>query len=154
MSYPGITPITQQSFANGATNPRTDAIQRQADMNQRQTLINQSGQGRGNRRRRYKGGATSNSSVAVPQFQMQYTPTGGPGTNPNDQVAIGAKNGMQASSYSVYDNQATKMGGRRRYRKGGNPDWLWGCYSGGKSRRRNSRKSRKNRKKTRRHSRH
>lgn len=151
MSYPGLTPITQQSFVNGATNPRTDAIQRQVDMNQKQTLINQAGQGRGSRRRKYRGGANGNGQVTVPQFQMQYTPTGGPGTNPNDQVAAGAKNGMQANADSVYDMQATIMGGRRRYRKGGNPDWIWGCYSGGRSRRRTSRKSRKHRKKTRRH---
>jgi hypothetical protein len=154
MSYPGITPITQQSFANGAGSARDSAIQQQYNMNQKQALINQAGQGRGSRRRKYKGGAVSNSTVTVPQFQMQYTPTGGPGTNPNDQVAKGAQNSMQAYANSVHDYKATKMGGRRRYRRGGNPDWLWGCYSGGKSRRRNSRKSRKHRKKTRRHIRH
>jgi hypothetical protein len=150
-TYPGITPITQQSFANGATSPRTDAIQQQANMNQKQALINQAGQGRGNRRRKYRGGANSSNQVTVPQFQMQYTPTGGPGTNPNDQVASGSKTGMQSNANSVYDNQAAKMGGRRRYRKGGNPNWSWGCYSGGKSKRRASRKTRKHRKKTRRH---
>jgi hypothetical protein len=152
MSYPGMIPITQQSFANGATSPRTDAIQQQTDMNQKQALINQAGQGR--RCRKYRGGSNSNNQVAVPQFQMQYTPVGGPGTSPNNQAALGAKNGMQAVSDTQYDNQATKMGGRRRYRKGGNPDWLWGCYSGGRSKRRSSRKSRKHRKKTRRHRRH
>jgi len=150
MSYPGITPITQQSFLNGATSPRTDAIQQQINMNQKQNLINQAGQGRRIRRRKYRGGS---NQVTVPQFQMQYTPTGGPGTNPNDQVAIAAKNGMQSNSNSVYDNEATKMGGRRKNRKGGNPDWLWGCYSGGKTRRRSSRKSRKYRKQTRRYKR-
>jgi hypothetical protein len=122
-------------------------------MNQKQNLINQAGQGRGIRRRKYRGGASSDASVAVPQFQMQYKPVGGPGTNPNDQVATGAKNGMQANANSVYDNQATQMGGKKRYSKGGNPNWLWGCYSGGKSKRRASRKSRKNKKKTRRHNR-
>ena len=146
MSYPGINPITQQSFSNGATSPRTDAIQQQINMNQRQNLINQAGQGR--RRSKFNGGA---NQVAVPQFQMQYSPVGGPGTNPNDQVALGAKNGMQSQANSVYDNQATKMGGKRKCRKGGNPNWSWGCYSGGKSKRRKSRKSRKHRKKTRRH---
>ena len=46
---------------------------------------------------------------------------------------------------SVYDNQATKMGGSRR-RRGGNPNWLWGCMSGGKKRtRKHSRHTRKNR---------
>lgn len=145
-TYPGMMPITQKSFTNGATNPRTDAIQRQINMNEKQNLINQSGQGKRSRRHR-RGGASNNNLVAVPQFQMQYSPVGGPGTNPNDQVAIGAKNGMQASADSVYDNQA-KLGGKRRCRKGGNPDWLWGCYSGGRSKRRLKRKSKKNHKKT------
>ncbi len=50
-----------------------------------------------------------------------------------------------------YDNLATQKGGKRG-KKGGNPDWLWGCYSGGKKRksRTNKRKTRKYRKKTRR----
>jgi hypothetical protein len=36
----------------------------------------------------------------------------------------------------------------RRYKKGGNPNWVWGCYSGGKrhtKRRNNSRYNRKSR---------
>ena len=146
-----IIPITTQSFASGTGNARDSAIQQQANMNQKQALINQAGQGRGDRRRKYRGG---NGQLTVPQFQMQYTPTGGPGTNPNDQLAQGAATYTQSNANSQFDNQATKMGGRRRYRKGGNPNWLWGCYSGGKSKRHNSRKSRKHRKKTRRHRRH
>jgi hypothetical protein len=153
MSYPGIIPITQQSFLNGATSPRTDAIQQQTNMNQKQNLINQAGQGRRIRRRKYRGGTSNNNEVPVPQFDMLYTSTGAPGTNPNSQIAIAAKNGMQSNANSVYDNNATKMGGRRKNRKGGNPDWLWGCYSGGKTKRRGNRKSRKYRKKTRRYKR-
>jgi len=154
-TYPGMTPITQQSFAPGAGNPRADAIQKHADMNQTQTNINQAGQGRGSRRKKYGGSTNSLTQVTVPQFQMQYTPTGGPGTNPNDQVARGSQNGMQANSDAVYDNQATKMGGRKRHRKGGNTNWKWGCLNGGKTkRRRTNRKLRKHRKNTRRHRRH
>ena len=145
MSYPGITPITQQSFANGGTDPRTDAIQRQAVMNQRQANINRVGGKR--RTKKYTGGA---SQVPVPQFQMQYSATGGPGTNPNDQVAAGAQRGMQAHANRVYDKNAAIMGGQKSRIKGGNPNWNWGCYSGGKSRRRNNRKSKSQRKKSRR----
>ncbi len=145
---PGLIPITQSSFVNGAGNARDSAIQQQLDMNQKQNNLNKAAAGGSRRRRRkYKGG-TSSTQVTVPQFQMQYTPTGGPGTNPNDQVAAGAARGMQSNANSVYDNNAATMGGRRRYRKGGNPNWIWGCYSGGKSKRRTSRKSHK---KTRRH---
>jgi len=144
----GIIPITQASFANGAGNARDSAIQQQVDMNQMQNNLNKVAAG-GRRRRRYRGGA---DQIAVPQFQMQYKPTGGPGTNPNDQVAQSMKTFTQANTNSSYDNQASIMGGRRKYRKGGNADWVWGCVSGGKSkRRRNSRKSRKHHKKTRRH---
>jgi hypothetical protein len=146
-----IIPITQASFASGTGSARESAIHQQASMNQKQTLINQAGQGR---RRKHRGGATNNNQIVVPQFQMQYTPTGGPGTNPNDQIASGMQTYTQSNTNSQFDNQATKMGGRRRCRKGGNPDWIWGCFSGGKSRRRRSRKTRKHRKKSRRHRHH
>ncbi len=154
-SYPGIMPITQTSFANGTGNARDSAAQSQIDMNNRQQMINQAGQGRQRRNRRHqkrKGGATASSNqVAVPQFQMQYTPTGGPGTNPNDQIAAVSSTGMQTAAWSVNDNQASNMSGGRKFRKGGNADWVWGCYSGGKTKRRNSRKTRRHRNKSRRH---
>ena len=147
----GIIPITTQSFASGTGNARDSAIQQQNSMNQKQSLINQAGQGRGSRRRKHRGG---DGQISVPQFQMQYKPTGAPGTNPNDQIASGMKTYTQSITDAKDDNQATKMGGRRRYRKGGNPNWTWGCYNGGRSRRRTSRKTRKHRKKTRRHRHH
>lgn len=39
---------------------------------------------------------------------------------------------------------AVMGGGTRRYKKGGNPNWTWGCYSGGKrhTKRRRIRKTR------------
>lgn len=51
---------------------------------------------------------------------------------------------------AIYDKQAMKGGSRKR--RGGNSDWLWGCYSGGKKKksRTNKRKTRRYRKKTRR----
>jgi hypothetical protein len=105
-------------------------------MNQKQTLINQAGQGK-----RRRGG----NKLTVPQFQMQYTPTGGVGTNPNDQIASSMKTYTQSNANSQFDNQATKMGGRRKKtRKGGNPDWSWGCYSGGgKTKRRKTHRHRR-----------
>lgn len=135
MSVPGIIPITQASFANGAGNARDSAMQLQMDMNQRQNNLNKAAAG-GSMRRRYKGGVNSNS-IQVPQFQMPYAPTGGPGTNPNDQVANNAARGMQSNANAVYDNAATIMGGRRRRRRGGKS-----------SRRCKSRKSRNCRRKT------
>lgn len=147
MSYPGMEPITTNSLPPGASNPRAAAIIQQNSMNSRQANINRVGGKR--RTKKYTGGA-SQVPVPVPQFQMQYSATGGPGTNPNDQVAAGAQRGMQAHANRVYDKNAAIMGGQKSRIKGGNPNWNWGCYSGGKSRRRNNRKSKSQRKKSRR----
>ena len=52
----------------------------------------------------------------------------------------------QMAANSALDNGATKMRGysrRRRSRKGGNPDWVWGCLSGGKKRTRKMSKKNK-----------
>ena len=99
--------------------------------------------------KKHRGGA---SSIAVPQYQMLYEPQCGPGTNPNNQIQGNAQTSTQMSANSVYDAQASKMGGRSKRRKGGNPDWVWGCMSGGKrrtsrrtSRRNKHKKSRKSR---------
>lgn len=139
---PGITPITVKSLPPGASTPGEAAMANMSASNQK--LANM---GRIGGRRRYKGG-----SIVVPQHHMLYTPTGGPGTDPNSQTTDLAITGTQTDTWNKNDILATKMGGRRRYSKGGNSDWIWGCLSGGKSkRRRNGRKSRKHRKKTRRH---
>jgi hypothetical protein len=116
------------------------------------------------------GGAndTSNSGIVVPQFQMPYEPQGGNGTNPNNQIQGNCQTSTQMAANSVYDSNASKMGGgskckRRKFcstfsksRKGGNPDWIWGCMSGGKKRSRKSRttKRRNKHKKTRKNRKH
>jgi hypothetical protein len=40
-----------------------------------------------------------------------------------------AKLKFTQSKYSVHKGKRTK---HRKHRKGGNPNWVWGCYSGGK----------------------
>jgi hypothetical protein len=154
---PGYVPITTSSLQPGTGNPRDSAIAAGQSSNAKLANLNAAV---GGRRRKYRGGATSNNTtnngkIAAPQYQMQYTPTGGPGTSPNNQIAGLTQNNMQTTAWSASDSAATKMGGRRRYRKGGSNDWLWGCYSGGKkSRRGRSRKTRKHGKKTKRQRRH
>jgi hypothetical protein len=139
---PGLMLPTVKSYTPGAGNPRDSAMMAQQQMNTKQANLNSSVGGY--KKRKYRGGQ---SDVVVPQFQMQYTPQGGPGTNPNDQIKATSSTSMQSNAWAVNDNQATKMGGRRT-RKGGK---LWGCYSGGKKKSRKShRKSRKH-KRTRRH---
>jgi hypothetical protein len=110
------------------------------------------------------GGASASSSITVPQYQMMYEPQGGVGTNPNDQIQGNSQTSTQMTANSVYDKYANKMGGSksnfrksRKSRKGGNPDWLWGCMSGGKKRSRRGRRTSRRRnkhKKTRKNRRH
>jgi hypothetical protein len=144
----GYIPITTSNLEPGAGNPRDSALLSQQNANVKLANLNSSV---GGKRKKYNGGA---NGVPAPQFQMQYTPTGGPGTSPNNQIATITTNSMQSNAWNVDDNQATKMGGKRKTRKGGSSDWMWGCYSGGKKSRlskRKSHKTRKPKKKTRRH---
>lgn len=147
---PGVTPITVKSLPLGASTPGQAAMANMNASNEKLLNINNIG---GRRRNRVRGG--SNGQIAVPQHQMLYTPVGGPETDPNAQTANLTKTGTQSQAWAVDDSKAAKMGGRRKtrrsrsgkIRRGGNTNWDWGCYSGGRSRRR---KSRKNKKKTRR----
>ncbi len=75
MNNNGILYPTVQAMPAGT--PRDSAIATQNSSSSAQNdLINAVG---GKRKRRYRkyGGASGN--VTVPQFQMNYTPTGGPG---------------------------------------------------------------------------
>ena len=135
----GLKLPTQKAMLAG--NPRDSAIQ--ANNNTNQKSGNLSAAVGGSRRR--KGGA-----IAAPQFQMQYTDQSGPGGTANDQAQQNSQISTQQSANSALDASATTKGGRRK-RKGGNPDWKWGCYSGGKkkskkrrsTRRRTSRRTRR-----------
>jgi hypothetical protein len=144
---PGLQQPQISSYTLGAGNPRDSAMMANQNMNAKQANLNNAVGGR--RKRLYKGGNSQPANVVVPQMQMQYTAQNG-NSNPNTQIKGLSSTGMQGRAWAEKDNQATQMGGsRRRYRKGGNPNWIWGCYSGGR-RRTNRRKSRKHRKRTRR----
>ena len=109
--------------------------------------------GRHRKRKAYGGGDT----LVAPQANLLYPEINGPGTGVNSQMQGNAQTSTQAAANAALDNGATQIGGskrrgsRRRSRKGGNPDWLWGCMSGGKKRsrkagrKRRTRKSRKSR---------
>ena len=147
-SVPGMMFPTQKAMIGStpADSARLAAVNKSASQAQANKLM----AGGKLRKRRHIGGA-----VVVPQYQMLYEPQGGPGTNPNNQIQAGSQTSTQMAANSVYDNAATKTGGskRSRNRKGGNPNWNWGCSSGGKKRktRTNKRKTRRHRKKTRRY---
>ena len=146
-NVPGMMLPTQKGLISG--NPRDSAIQSMQSSQQSAALASKllSG-GKMKHRKRVRGGA-----INVPQYQMPYEPQGGTGTNPNDQIAINSRTSTQSAANAALDNGATKMGGykrhkrsKRRSRKGGNPDWVWGCMSGGTKKSRKNRKSRKSKK--------
>ena len=142
-SVPGMMYPTQKAMIGStpADSARLSAINKSASQAQANKLM----AGGKLRKRRHIGGA-----VAVPQYQMLYEPQGGTGTNPNNQIQAGAQTSTQMAANSVYDNAATKIGGSRR-RKGGNPNWLWGCMSGGKKSTRKNKKCTRKNKKSRKH---
>jgi hypothetical protein len=143
MSIPGLIYPTSKGMLAG--NPRDSAI---ANMNNASAIQAQANNAVGGRRRRVGGG-----NIPVPQFQMLYEPQGGPGTNPNNQIQTNAAISTQGAANAALDSGAFKKGGRRRRSKklnsrklnsrklnsrklkGGNPDWNWGCMSGGRKRR-------------------
>lgn len=97
----------------------------------------------GGRRKKRIGGA---SNYVVPQFTMYYRPTNGISQTPNDIIKQIGQNTLQQNINSQYDKYATM--------KGGNQNWNWGCYSGGKKQKKtkriNAKKNKIRRNKTRR----
>ena len=143
MSTPGMMYPTSKAMLAG--NPRDSAIAQLHGSNQRQLAANASMAG-GKMKRKHRGGAAaSNGTITVPVIKPLYTPQGGVGTNPTDQMTGNAKTSTQMAANQVYDNQATQMGGSKR-RKGGNPNWLWGCMSGGKKKKKTRKQTKRSRK--------
>jgi len=145
-SVPGLMLPTQKGMLSG--NPRDSAMQSMNNNAQLQAQANNSLSGGRHRKRKGYRGGDANSTIAVPQYQMLYEPQGGNGTNPNNQIQGNAQTSTQMAANAALDSGATTMGGsrRRRSRKGGNPDWVWGCMSGGKTTKRSRKHSRKHRK--------
>ena len=152
----GMIQPTQKSMIG--SNPKDSAIQSINNMNQKQASLG-SAVGGMKKRRNVKGGnsSTNNSSstaIPIPQYQMQYQVQNGPGQDPNSQIQQNAQISTQGAANAAMDKYATQ--------KGGNSNWNWGCYSGGKKRKtlknpkkniksRKYRKSRKNKKNTKRY---
>ena len=149
MVYPQEKPMLAGNPKDSAIAANNQSASRQADL-----IKATSG---GKRHRRYKrnkyGGANNgeanNGEVVVPQFQMQYSTTGAGGQDPNSIIKQNASVSTQGAENAKYDNLA-RVGGSRK-KRGGNSDWSWGCYSGGrkKSRRRSKGYKRKTHKKRR-----
>ena len=141
MIYPQETPMLAGNPKDSAIAANNQATTRQADL-----IKATSG---GNRRRyihkRNKYGGATTDGVTVPQYQMQYKPTGAGGQDPNSIIKQNASVSTQGAENAKYDNLA-RVGGSRK-RRGGNPDWSWGCYSGGRKKSR-SRRSKSYKRKT------
>lgn len=137
---PGMMYPTMQGMEAG--NPRDAAI---ANMNNAAAIQAHANNAVGGRKKRWGGSGT----IAVPQFNMLYQPQGGPGTNPNDQIAANAQVATQGAANAALDAGAFKKGGaskRSKKRRGGNSDWVWGCMSGGRKRNRTCKKRKGSRK--------
>ena len=132
----GMTYPTVQAPLAG--NPNASAMTAMSNRNASQASLSSAVTGGAKK----KGGATT-----VPQFTMSYKTTGGVGQDPNAVITQNAGISTQGAANAEYDSHAQKGGNR-----GGNPNWLWGCSSGGKKRktRTNKRKTRRYRKKNRR----
>ena len=150
-NVPGMMYPTQKAMLAGT--PRDSANAAMTTANQSQANANKLMSGGKIKKNRLMGGDTG-SQIIVPQYNMLYSPQGGVGTNPNDQIQANAQTSTQMNANSVYDNYATVRGGSKKRRggskkrrggskkrRGGNPNWYWGCMSGGKNK-----KTRKNKK--------
>jgi hypothetical protein len=157
MSIPGMIYPTQKGMPAG--NPRDSAMVNMNNNAQNQANANAAmAGGKLKKRRKYRGGNvqtnSSPQSITVPQYTMPYEPQGGNGTNPNNQIQQNAAISTQGFANSALDGAAFTKGGTRRTRrtirtrrrKGGNPDWTWGCSSGGRKRRTKKAKKSRSRK--------
>jgi hypothetical protein len=129
---PGLTYPTVKGLLAG--NPKDSSIQSLNQMNQKQNSLNNSVGGTHNKRKsrrnktrknktnkrrksiqrkRHKGRSRKGSGIPVPQFQMQYTPTGGPGQDPNALIVKNSQITGQGVTNAQYDKNATIKGGKR-----------------------------------------
>ena len=96
---------------------------------------------RGGANRMRRGANKRGGTITVPQMP-------GDTSGANAVIAQNAQHSTQGAANAQYDAAAMKKGGTRR-KKGGNPNWLWGCSSGGKrksKRRTRTSKRRRNKK--------
>ena len=113
----GLNLPTQRAMI-GAT-PRDSAIAAQTAANNTLTNLNKSVGGKrrkhirsskyNKKNKKYYGGVAN--TIPVPQFNMQYTPQGGPGQTPNDIIKQNSQTSTQSVANAAFDKFATKHGG-------------------------------------------
>ena len=115
-NVPGLLQPTVQAPLAGSPGASAMAA-RINQQQQQQALANAVG---GRRRSLHKRGG----AITVPQMP-------GDTSGANAVATQNAQNSVQAAANAQYDAAAMKKGGARQ-KKGGNPNWSWGCSSGGK----------------------
>jgi hypothetical protein len=113
--------------ASIAGTPSETAYKQMQINNERQNNLNASFKGGKQEKNKGKGGG-----YEAPQFVMPYNTSG---TNPNTLIAGNAQISVQSAENAKYDSLALQHGG--------NPNWDWGCYSGGNKKKTNKRKTNK-----------
>ena len=139
---PGMIYPTQQGMLAGS--PRDSAIASMNLTNSKLSELQSVGGRRRYRKNMKKSGGGTDGKVVVPQFNMLYAGTGGPGQTPNDIIKQNAVIGTQGHANSQFDKLALVKGGGI-YMNSNTNQYQWGCYSGGKKYRK-SKKSRKSKK--------
>lgn len=135
---PGVTCPTVNSMP-GQTTGQSAYINFQQAQQQKAAL----GAVGGSRTKRFRGGQNA-APVVIPQLAMPYPVIGT--VSPNSTLKTGAIVSSQANANAQYDSLAL-TGGRHKksHKKGGNPNWFWGCHSGGRKTRRRIKKQRSKR---------
>jgi hypothetical protein len=125
---PNILYPTQKASIAGT--PSESAYKQMQINNTSQNKLNASF--KGGKQKKNKGGG-----YEAPQMVIPYNTSG---TNPNTVIAGNTQIAVQGSENAKYDSLATQIGG--------NPNWNWGCYSGGKSKHRKTKHRKTKQRKT------
>ena len=149
---------TVVALPEGATSMRSASIANTNSVAAKQNELNQMAGSRRRKSRRFRGGATTgtnttnttNQTIPVPVVAVPFKETGGGQNTTSSNVTRSTQVGATENANSQYDNLVgVKTGGRKRSTlKGGWP--LWGCMSGGVSRRKKGSRQKRKGKKSRR----
>jgi len=124
VELPQVLPLT-----TGTSTPGQSAmVSNQIQANNQTKMINALQGGK----KKLTGGTSGQYSV--PQFQMIYPCSGGPGQCPNDIIQSASGTGGQTFANQVYDGLVGQKAGTRICSSGQTK--CWGCYSGGYKRKR------------------
>ena len=155
---PGVVYPELKQYPAGAHSPRTAAIANQNASVAKQSSLLETSNGGGSRSRKRRKRRKSRKSriryggaVAVPQFQMMYTEPGAGGQTVNGNIVgttqLGASSAASSSFDACIGKGASCTAQVESSQKGG---VKWGCYSGGKYKRKTKvRRTKKNKRKQR-----